>query len=207
MSAVTPSPAGAGRRRLDEHQRRGQIITAALAEMADHGYDRTTLTGVAARAGISKGLVWHYFTGKDDLMAATLTTVSTTIRDEIAASLDLDQPVPAVIRAALRRAADLTVSHRRELMALEDIVHNLRGDDGARVTPDFYEDTYRLQERLFRRGQDEGSLRAFDTRVMAVSYQGAIDMMLGYLRLHPDLDPGSYADSLADLLLDGMRAH
>ena len=181
-------------------------MTAAIRELADRGYDGTSLTRVAERAGVSKGLLWHYFAGKDDLMEATARATIATVRDRIAAMLDLTQPVPDIIRAALRRAAELSVTHRVELRALNGIVHNLRRPDGTpRLTLDVYEETYRAQESLFRRGQAEGALRGFDTRVMAVTYQGAIDMMLAYLETNPDVDPERYADELAEVLLVGIR--
>jgi AcrR family transcriptional regulator len=182
-------------------------MSAAVAELAERGYAGLSLTRVAERAGVSKGLVWHYFADKDDLMESTAKETIAAIRDRIADSLDLAEPAPDVIRAAVRQAAALTVTHRAELTAVNHIVYNLRNPDGTpRLTTDVYEETYRLQESLFRRGQEEGSLRDFDTRVMAVTYQGAIDMMLGYLATHPGIDPGDYADKLTDILLSGMRA-
>ncbi|MFE1770896.1 TetR/AcrR family transcriptional regulator [Streptomyces sp. NPDC059008] len=205
LSSSASEP-GARRQRLDEDRRRAQIIAAAVAELAEQGYDGLSLTRVAKRAGVSKGLVWHYFAGKDDLMESTARATMTTIRDRIADSLDLTEPVPDILRAALRRAAALNLTHRVELTALNGIVHNLRHPDGTpRLTLDVYEETYQAQESLFRRGQAEGTLRDFDTRVMAVTYQGAIDMMLGYLGSNPRVDPDDYADKLADILLTGIQ--
>ncbi|UNO38435.1 TetR/AcrR family transcriptional regulator [Streptomyces sp. MST-110588] len=205
-SPARPTAPGARRQRLDEDQRRAQIITAAVEELADRGYDRLSLTRVADRAGVSKGLIWHYFAGKDDLMESTAKATMTTIRNGIADSLDLTQPVPDILRAALRRAAALSVTHRVELTALTRIFHNLRGPDGTpRLTLDAYEEAYQAQESLFRRGQAEGSLRDFDTRVMAVTYHGAIDMMLSYLGSNPHIDPEYYADELADIFLAGIQ--
>ncbi|MEV6229943.1 TetR/AcrR family transcriptional regulator [Saccharopolyspora shandongensis] len=182
-------------------------MAAAVKELADCGYDGLSLTRVAERAGVSKGLIWHYFADKDDLMESTAKATMTTIRDRIANSLDLAEPVPDIIRAALRRIAALTVTHRGELTALNRIVHNLRHPDGTqRLTLEDYEETYQAQESLFRRGQTEGTLRDFDTRVMAITYQGAIDMMLGYLETsHPHINPDDYADKLADILLAGIQ--
>jgi hypothetical protein len=39
---------------------------------------------------------------------------------------------------------------------------------------------------------------------MAVTYQGAIDMMLAYIDSHPGTDLDQYADALADILLAGI---
>lgn len=181
-------------------------MAAALQEVADRGYEGASLTRVAARAGVAKGLVWHYFAGKDDLMGATARAAMEALRADVVAGIDLDRPVPDVIRAALRAAAALVRTRRDELVALNRIVHNLRRAGGEDVAADFYEETHRAQEELFRRGQAEGSLRRLDPRVMAVTYQGAVDTMLAYLEAHPDVDPGAYAAALAEVLLDGMQA-
>ncbi|RZQ59531.1 TetR/AcrR family transcriptional regulator [Amycolatopsis suaedae] len=203
----TSRPSRGPRQRLSEDQRRQQIMAAAIREVADRGYEGASLTRIAARADVAKGLVWRYFSGKDDLMESTAKATMETMRRQIVDALDLDQPVPDIIRAALPLAASQIVTHRDELIALNRIVHNLHRPGGTeRVVNDFYEETYRGQEELFRRGQAEGSLRDFDTRVMAVTYQGSIDTMLAYLEDHPDVDPRDYASQLAEILLSGMQA-
>lgn len=182
-------------------------MAAAVLEVVDQGYEGATLTRVAARADVAKGLVWRYFSGKDDLMEATAKATLERMRETIVGRLDLDQPVPGIIRAALRLAAAQIRTHRNELVALDRILHNLPGPDGTeRVIAEFYEESYQGQEALFRRGQDEGSLGDFDTRVMAVTYQGSIDVMLAYLETHPEVEPEDYADRLAEILLGGMQA-
>lgn len=200
-----PGRPGKRRRRLGEDERREQILRATVAVVADDGYTAASIGRIAERAGVSKGLVFHYFADKGDLMEQTVKVTAAAIRETVAAELDLSAPVTDVIRAAIRRAAALTTTHRTELNAVDRITRNLRAPDGTpRLDLTVYEETYRAQEELFRRGQAEGSLRPFDTRVMAVTYQGAIDMMLGYLEAYPDTDVARYADELADLLLAGM---
>lgn len=204
-SNTSPPPA---RRRLSEQQRRHQIIRATIEVVADRGYGGSSLAHVAERAGVSKGLIWRYFVDRDDLMAQAVTTTLGDLRETVAAEIDLTAEVPAVLRAAIRRAAALSDTHAAELTALNQIIHNLRGPDGApRLTLQAYEDTYLAQEALFRRGQAEGSLRSFDTRVMAVTYQGAVDAMLAYLDSRPEVDPAVYAESLAEILLPGIVNH
>jgi len=80
-------------------------MVAAITEVAERDYENASLTRIAARAGVAKGLVWHYFSGKDDLMLATAKATAEKMRYEVVASLDLGLPVPDIIRAALRRAA------------------------------------------------------------------------------------------------------
>src|SRR5579884_2083693 len=190
------------RRRLGEEERKAQIIRGCIEVLAREGYRHASLARIAEAAGVSKGLVSHYFVDKETLMEQAAIATVAFLRDEFRSALDLTASVPDIIRAALRYASTLRRTHGTELRAVDQIVHNLRGPDGApRLDLRAYEDTYHSEEQLFLRGQREGTLRDFDTRVMAVTYQGAIDTMLGYLDAHPDTDPHAYADALADLLL------
>lgn len=48
------------------------ILGAAAEELAEVGFDRTTLANVASRASTSIGNVYKYFSGKDELFEATV---------------------------------------------------------------------------------------------------------------------------------------
>ena len=50
---------------------RAQIVTAAREAFAEHGYEATSLRGVARRAGVDPALVHHYFADKAVLFAAS----------------------------------------------------------------------------------------------------------------------------------------
>jgi AcrR family transcriptional regulator len=52
---------------------RADILEAARASFAELGYDRTSVRGVAARAGVDPALVHRFYGSKDDLLAAALT--------------------------------------------------------------------------------------------------------------------------------------
>ncbi len=55
-------------RRRSAEERRHQILDAALALFARHGYDGTSTKSIAREAGITEGLIFHYFAGKADLL-------------------------------------------------------------------------------------------------------------------------------------------
>ena len=174
--------------------------------LACEGYRKASLARIAQAAGVSKGLVSHYFSDKETLMEQTAIATVAHLRAEVASAIDLTAEVPDIIKAAVHYASRLRQTHSRELRAVDQIAHNLRQADGTpRLDLRAYEDTYQAQERLFQRGQQEGSLRDFDTRVMAVTYQGTVDTMIAYLDAHPETDAHAYADALIELLLNAIR--
>jgi len=55
--------------------RREQLIEMTIDSLADVGYVESTLTRIGKRAGVSAGLVAHYFADKDGLLEATFRTL------------------------------------------------------------------------------------------------------------------------------------
>jgi AcrR family transcriptional regulator len=201
-------PAGSRRRRLGAQQRRDQLIQATVDVVAEFGFQAASAEAIARRADVSKGLLWHYFEDFDDLMATTARWVLTLTREAVGSDVDLAAPVPQLLRSTVHRAALLPRTHGPQLRALREIAANLRADDGSlELGVAEYDGLYAAQEAIFRRGQREGDIRPdADPYLLAVSYQGLVDTMLAHLDRHPDLDAGTYAGFVADLLLDGIRA-
>lgn len=67
---------GRPRRPDQEEERRRQLIQAAVDEIAERGFHRATVAGIAGRAGVSVGLVAFYFGDKDGLLEATLRSLA-----------------------------------------------------------------------------------------------------------------------------------
>ena len=195
------------RQRLSADERRTQIFVATTEVLAAKGYANTTLTDIAESAGVAKGLLWHYFDDRDDLMQQTLRYLFQQVREAVITDLDPTARAPLVVRAVLTGTAMLTRTHSTELEAIDQVVHNLRTPDGhQQISMRDYDATYAEHEQLLTRGQSEGSIRPADVRVMAVSYQGVIDAMIGYLQAHPDVDPQELSTAVADVLLSGITA-
>lgn len=191
-----------GSKRLSEQERRSQILRATVEVVARDGFDRASARQIAEHAGIAKGLIWRYFDDKTDLMKQAVTSTFYSLAAEIQAEIGTPGLADDGFRAHIRAVTAAHARHPDEFSAMDQITRALRGPDGeyAFSLVD-YEDTYLAYEALFRRAQQQGVLRPFDTRVMAVTYQAAIDIMLSYFNSHPDVDRQAYADALADLLL------
>lgn len=63
--------------------RRRQLIDATIAAIDENGFADATISRISARAGVSTGVVHHYFRNKDDLLEATLRDLANTLRREV----------------------------------------------------------------------------------------------------------------------------
>ena len=58
--------------RLDAAARRDQILDAANTLIAERGYDEVSIEDIASSAGVTRGLVHHYFGGRKEVYVALL---------------------------------------------------------------------------------------------------------------------------------------
>jgi TetR/AcrR family transcriptional repressor of bet genes len=83
--------------------RRKQLVEAAIAVIHEQGFANATVARIAARAGISSGMVHHYFGSKDDLLFATMRHLLADLRADAVARLSRaagpDQRLRAIIDA------------------------------------------------------------------------------------------------------------
>jgi len=93
-------PPAPKRSRLDPAQRREQILDAANTLFAERAYDQVSIQDIARAAGVTRGLVHHYFGGRNDVFIGLL--------ERLGAQREEQLP-PPVGRSARARVAD-TVS-------------------------------------------------------------------------------------------------
>jgi len=56
----------------DNDERQEQLLRAAAVVIIRQGYDKTTMSDIADEAGVSRGTVYLYFKGKEELLEALL---------------------------------------------------------------------------------------------------------------------------------------
>ncbi len=70
-----------------EESRRSQLIGVTIDSLAELGYVSSTLAQIAGRAGVSPGLVAHYFGDKDGLLEAAFRSLSRGVGDQVRSRL------------------------------------------------------------------------------------------------------------------------
>lgn len=102
--------------RLDNDQRRAQLLALARSAFSDRAYDDVSIDDLAKEAKISKGLLYHYFPTKRDLYVAGLSEIA----DELVSAVTStggDAPIDRA-RAGLDAYLDHITRHQRAFVSL-----------------------------------------------------------------------------------------
>ncbi len=147
-----------GRRRQESERRRLRILEAARACFGEHGYGGATVEAIAARAGVSNGLLYQFFRNKQHLFQVVIEDL---VRDWVRVMVprgNPDEPAATTLDGMFLRSVEFCRSHPL-LVALLSVDGSLElgrfSDMGERV------DAHReLVAGILRRGVGSGELRS-----------------------------------------------
>ncbi|AEW98095.1 MULTISPECIES: TetR/AcrR family transcriptional regulator [Streptomycetaceae] len=91
-----------------------RLVVAAVDLFTEQGYDATTVTQIAERAGVTKSTFFRYFSDKRELLVAGQETLSRLLADGITEAPEGAGPLQAVA-AGLERASSAMGPANREI--------------------------------------------------------------------------------------------
>ncbi|WP_194833253.1 TetR/AcrR family transcriptional regulator [Nocardia sp. XZ_19_369] len=107
------------RAEIREHNR-AALITAAITEIAAHGYQSARLGDIADRAGLTTGAIYSIFGSKQALLFAAIHRIVAEHHDTFRPLTDPDLPLNEVLRGYAAAVLDAAAENRaREYFAFE----------------------------------------------------------------------------------------
>jgi AcrR family transcriptional regulator len=120
--------------RDSEEARRAALVAAVLDLVAEGGVEAATLRAVAARAGVTPGLIRHYFGDKDGLMRVAYGRMMQGMVDPcLAAAVAAGEDPVARLRAYLAAALDPAALDGRTVALWAAYIHRTRQDAALRA--------------------------------------------------------------------------
>ena len=187
--------------RLDNDQRRAQLLELAKRAFSDRAYDDVSIDDLARVASISKGLLYHYFPTKRDLYVAGLREIADELVDAITRVPEDLAPIDRV-RTSVGAYLDHITRHSRAFVAL------MRGGIGS--DPEVAAVIESVRTRLFEKflaGSPFASLLAGDAR-----FETAVRGWIGFVEAasidwcaNPRLSSQELRELLAQVLFEIMR--
>jgi AcrR family transcriptional regulator len=103
--------------RLDNDERRAQLLQLARKAFSDRSYDDVSIDDLAREAKISKGLLYHYFPTKRDLYVAGLREIAEELIERCT-NIPSDLPPIERVRAGINAYLDHISQHARAYVSL-----------------------------------------------------------------------------------------
>jgi TetR/AcrR family transcriptional regulator, cholesterol catabolism regulator len=166
-TTTPPDPDEAAR--LTRAQRRSeQLLTAAARLMERDGSQAVSMQAVAEEAGVSVGLIYRYFGGKDDLLLAVIVDVLDAFSTRVPDAIDAagDNPVER-LAAAFRAYCEVIDEHRHAAVLTYRESKSL-GEAGRERIKELEVATSEPLRAVLREGIEAGDL--VDLDVELVSY-------------------------------------
>ncbi|HEY8409675.1 MAG TPA: TetR/AcrR family transcriptional regulator [Gaiellaceae bacterium] len=188
-------------------EKRRLILDAAVRVFARSGFHTSRVGDIAEEAGVAHGLLYHYFSSKDEVLETIFREQWGILVDRISAieasgepAVDQLRHVAAVVLRNWRHQPDVIRVLVREIARSPEVQQRI----GELVKP------IAAVQRIIERGQASGELRAdLHPQFAAVVFYGGIEELLSgwVLGQLPDDDESVAAgEQTVGQLLDGFRA-
>lgn len=194
--------------------KRNLILDAAIRVFARTGYHAARVSDIATEAGIAYGLVYHYFTNKDEILSSIFEERWSGFVDAVEQIADADTPS----RAKLVSVAAIVLNAYRlrpewvKVLVLEiQRSSRIAEPEQMRAVGRFFQ----IVARMLREGQARGELRGdIDPDVAAYLFIGGLELVitarvLEVLRIEPDAEEAYFqkvAHSVVEIFLNGLAA-
>lgn len=97
-----------------QERSRREIRRAAMEEFGNRGYAAATMDGICVRGGISKGMIYHYYTGKDALFLLCVRDMFRSMAEHVSRAMEEETGEPESGRICIRRFFSLREAYFQE---------------------------------------------------------------------------------------------
>jgi len=169
---------------VTEHipESREKIVRHATELFAEKGFDATSMTELAGAAGITKSLIYHYFSGKQELYLAVLSGCSAAFRKKMA-----ECPLPDVGAAArLRGLIEAMIGFYRENRSFCRLLAEATraGEaEACRIASECVGLAFEGVKECVERGIESGEFREVDPALTAMNVIGSVSSMMAWARV------------------------
>ena len=204
------------KRERRKEARPGELLDAALSLFVEKGFAATRVEEVAARAGVSKGTLFLYFTSKEELFKAVVRETVSGRFDEWNQELDeFEGDSAALVRYCLHawweRVGMTAASGITKLVMAEA---GMFPEIAAFYQQEVVNPGHDLLKRILQRGIERQELRPLNLDYAVYSLMAPMIFLATWKHSMAPctpaaqvIDPISFIDSQLDLLLHGMLLH
>jgi len=196
LPAPEPSETGPGR------EKRTLIVRRAAELFERNGYHGTNMSQIALAAGIRKPTLYHYFSGKEEILYGVHWEAMLRLF-EAYASRPEDLSATDALRAIVGDVLDLMNTLKGSFRVVSEHYRDLSPENRETIGKE--RERYRqLIDDVLRRGIENGEFRPVDTRLVTLALAGMCNWAYQWYRPDGPLTTEQVADAFSDLILQGL---
>ncbi len=190
----------------DFEEKRHALLLTAASVIASHGMDKASLSQIAAEAGISKSLLYHYYPKKDVLIFSIIESHLSQLDREIEEADDPTLPQ----EERLRRLVTTVIEGYRGA----DDQHKVQLNAASALTPEQQAGLTAIERRIVRRFS--GVLRQINPDLdraerpllmpVTMSLFGMMNWVYMWFKEGGPITREDYAEVATTLILEGIKA-
>lgn len=197
----------AGDRAAGAEEKRRRILDAAVRVFARDGYHTSRVGDIAEEAGVAHGLLYHYFSSKDEVLATVFRENWSELLERFRAVEDADEPADEKLVAMVKM---LLRTWRNDPALVTVMVREVVRSGHLQEQVEEVRQGFLALERVIAAGQREGVFRDdVDARLASwIVYGGMEEILTGWvLGQLPDGDEevARAERALVDVLCGGLR--
>jgi len=190
----------------DRSEERKRDVVAKAAELFDTaGYHTTSMAELAATVGIEKPTLYHYFSGKDEILFWIHEQFIDHLLERTGARADQGLTARDEIAGAMEDILELMDTHRGHVRVFFEHHRELAPDQQATIREK--RDRYQsFIQTIVERGIRDGELRPIDPRLTTLAIFGMCNWSYQWYRQDGPLTTQQIAEFLVDLLFRGLAS-
>lgn len=194
----------APRRRLSKPARRAQLLATAEQVFGEHGYQGATMELIAARAGVTRPLLYEHFTSLDELYVECLRAARAELDGRFLDASVLNQGHP---REQLRAGITAYFGFVRDHDAGWEVLFGGGPAPNGEIGQIAWELRFRTVDQiaaLFHLAVPDVDLE--ETRAYAHAASGAGEQLARWWRAHPDVELEVVVERFMAVVWSGLHA-
>ncbi len=158
--------------------RKKQITNAAYEVIAKKGYYNFTMLDIAGKAGVSSGLIHHYFKDKENMLVTLLREMQQDVRTSLEKTI-VDVPDPAKkLDIFMDQAFDLVISRKEYIYVTYDFMTQIKFNERMqRILSKLYRGYRETLESILKEGKQKKKFKNVDEHYLATVF---ISILLGF---------------------------
>jgi AcrR family transcriptional regulator len=190
--------------RNETDNKRAALIHAAMKLFSERGFHGTPTAMISKEAGVSSGILFHYFSTKEDLINATYYDAKARMAKAVAIGIDDEPTAEGKVRRMLSNNIRWSLTNPQEFMFIEQFSSS---PYITRITKEELEKDYEFFHYLLDECIREGKVREMNEGLLPYMIRGAITAAVKkFLREGHGQDVDVLIDEVYRLIWDWISA-